>query len=54
MIALGWVVGWFITRSAGVDLGSKWSVFGSIGAWAFQFLTGLALYFLLRSSDGMK
>ena len=50
VIALGWVVGWFITRSAGIDLTFKWSVFGSTGAWAFQFLTGLALYFLLRSS----
>jgi hypothetical protein len=54
VIALGWVVGWFITRNAGIDLNPKWSVFGSTGALAFQFLTGLALYFLLRSSDGMK
>ena len=54
MIALGWVVGWFITRNAGIDLNPKWSVFGSTGALAFQFLTGLALYFLLRSSYGMK
>ena len=54
VIALSWVVGWFITRNAGIDLNPKWSVFGSTGALAFQFLTGLALYFLLRSSDGMK
>ena len=54
VIALGWVVGWFITRSAGIDLTPKWPVFGASGALTFQFLTGLALYFLLRSSDGMK
>jgi hypothetical protein len=54
VIALGWVVGWFITRSAGIDLTFKWSVFGSIGAWAFQFLTGLVLYFLIRLSSGVK
>lgn len=49
VIALGWVTGWFVTRSAGVDLAPKWSVFGATGALAFQFLSGLALYFLLRS-----
>lgn len=54
VIGLGWVVGWFITRSAGIDLTFKWSVFGSIGAWAFQFLTGLTLYFLLRLSSEVK
>lgn len=54
IIALSWVVGWFITRSAGIDLTFKWSVFGSTGAWAFQFLTGLVLYFLLRSFYGIK
>lgn len=50
VVALGWVLGWFVTRGVGVDLGPKWSVFGSIGAWAFQLLTGLALYFLLASA----
>jgi hypothetical protein len=54
VIALGCGVGWFITRSAGIDLNPKWPVFGSTGALAFQFLTGLALYFLLRSFYGMK
>lgn len=54
VIALGWVVGWFITRSAGIDLTFKWPVFGSTGALAFQFLTGLALYFLLRLFYEMK
>ncbi len=50
VITLGWVIGWFITRSAGIDLSLKWSVFGASGAVTFQFLTGLALYFLLRLS----
>jgi len=54
VVGLGWVLGWFITRSVGVDLSPKWSVFGSTGAWAFQVLTGLALYFFLRSAQGLK
>jgi len=54
VVGLGWVVGWFITRRAGIDLDLKWPVFGSTGAWAFQFLSGLALYLLLRSSQPAK
>jgi hypothetical protein len=50
-ISLGFVLGWFITRSVGVDLSPKWSVFGSTGAWAFQILTGTIMFFLLRSSS---
>jgi hypothetical protein len=46
-VAIGWPLGWFITRGIGVDLSFKWSVFGSVGAWAFQLVTGLTLYFLL-------
>jgi hypothetical protein len=49
IVGLGWVIGWFITRSIGVDLSYKWAVFGSAGALTFQFMTGMALYFLLRS-----
>ncbi len=47
VVAVGWALGWFVTRSAGVDLSPKWSVFGATGALAFQLFTGLALYFLL-------
>jgi hypothetical protein len=47
-------VGWFVTRAAGIDLSFKWSVFGVSGALTFQLLTGLALYFLLRLSQGAK
>ena len=54
VIALGWAVGWFVTRSAGVDLSLNWSVFGATGALAFQLITGLALYFLIRFSTGVK
>jgi hypothetical protein len=54
VIALGWTIGWFVTRSAGVDLSLKWSVFGATGALAFQLITGLALYFLIRYSTGVK
>jgi hypothetical protein len=43
-IGLGWTAAWYITRRAGIDLAPKWVVFGSFGAWAFQLLTGLAIY----------
>ena len=48
-VSLGWALGWFVTRAAGIDLSLKWYVFGMSGALTFQLLTGLALYFLLRS-----
>jgi hypothetical protein len=48
VVSLGWALGWFVTRAAGIDLSLKWYVFGMSGALAFQLLTGLALYFLLR------
>jgi hypothetical protein len=50
-VALAWTLGWWITRSVGVDLSPKWTVFGSTGAWAFQVLTGLAMFLMLRSSQ---
>ena len=50
-VALGWTLGWFVTRSVGVDLSPKWAVFGSTGAITFQLVTGLALYFMLRSAQ---
>jgi hypothetical protein len=50
-VALAWTLGWWITRSVGVDLGPKWTVFGSTGAWAFQVLTGLAMFLMLRSAQ---
>jgi hypothetical protein len=56
-VALAWTLGWWITRSVGVDLGPKWTVFGSTGAWAFQVLTGLAMFLMLRSiqiTQGVK
>ena len=49
VVSFGWVLGWSVTRAAGIDLSDKWYVFGMSGALAFQLLTGLALYFLLRS-----
>ena len=50
-VALGWAVGWIITRAAGIDLGYDWSVFGMSGALTFQVLTGLALAWLLYARD---
>ena len=49
VVSLGWALGWFVTRAAGIDLSLKWYVFGMSGALTFQFLSGLALYFLLHS-----
>jgi hypothetical protein len=50
VVALGWTIGWLITRAIGVDLALGWSVFGSSGAVTFQLLTGLALAWMLRRS----
>jgi hypothetical protein len=49
VVAIGWAIGWIITRAVGVDLAFEWSVFGSSGAVVFQLLTGLALASMLRS-----
>jgi hypothetical protein len=54
VVGVGWSIGWWITRSAGIDLSPKWSVFGVSGALAFQLLTGLVLYFLLRTTRAVK
>jgi hypothetical protein len=54
VITLAWTLGWFVTRGAGIDLSYKWAVFGASGALTFQFLTGLALYFLLRSVKELR
>ena len=48
VVALGWAIGWMITRAAGIDLALQWSVFGSSGALMFQLLTGLTLAWLLQ------
>jgi hypothetical protein len=48
VVAVGWAVGWAVTRAIGVDMAPKWSVFGSAGAVTFQLLTGLTLAWLLR------
>jgi hypothetical protein len=54
VVSLGWALGWFVTRAAGIDLSLKWYVFGMSGALAFQLLTGLVLYFLLRSPKVLR
>jgi hypothetical protein len=48
IVALGWALGWMITRAVGVDLAQQWAVFGSSGALLFQLLTGLTLAWMLR------
>ena len=54
ILSLGWALGWYVTRAAGIDLSPKWSVFGVSGALTFQLLTGLAPYFLLRSPKVLR
>ena len=54
VVAVGWALGWYITRAAGIDLSFKWSVFGVSGALTFQVLTALALYLFLRLAQGTK
>jgi hypothetical protein len=54
VVSVGWALGWFVTRAAGIDLNLKWYVFGISGALTFQLLTGLTLYFLLRSPKVLR
>ena len=54
VVSLGWALGWLVTRAAGIDLTAKWYVFGMSGALAFHLLTGLALFFLLRSPKVLR
>jgi hypothetical protein len=48
IVALGWALGWMITRAVGIDLSQQWTVFGSSGAIVFQLLTALTLLWMLR------
>lgn len=45
---IAWTIGWAVTHAAGINLSPDFAVFGSTGAWAFQFVTGLALRDLVR------
>jgi hypothetical protein len=47
VLTIGWAVGWFVTRAAGVNLTPQWTVFGATGALTFQFITLLALRFFI-------
>jgi hypothetical protein len=53
-LGLSWSLGWLITRGVGVDLTPQWTVFGSTGAWAFQIITGLMIYWHILSTQGIK
>lgn len=52
VVALGWAVGWLVTRAFGVDLAPNFTVFGATGALTFQLLTGLALAWMLGRRPG--
>jgi hypothetical protein len=47
-IAALWTLGWTITTSVGVDVESKWAVFGASGAITVTLLSGILLWFLSR------
>jgi hypothetical protein len=47
-IAALWALGWTITTSIGVDVESKWAVFGASGAITVTLLSGVLLWFLSR------
>ena len=47
-IAALWALGWTITTSIGVDVESKWAVFGASGAITVTVLSGVLLWFLTR------
>ena len=47
-IAALWALGWTITTSIGVDVESKWAVFGASGAITVTVLSGLLLWVLTR------
>ncbi len=54
VVGLVWALGWFVTRSAGIDLSQNWAVFGASGALIFQLVTGMAIYLLMRSAQAVK
>jgi hypothetical protein len=47
-IAAFWALGWTITTSIGVDVESKWAVFGASGAITATLLSGGLFWFLSR------
>jgi hypothetical protein len=47
-IAACWAIGWTITTSIGVDVESKWAVFGASGAITVAVLSGGLLWLLSR------
>jgi len=55
-IATLWALGWTITTSVGVDVESKWAVFGASGAITVTVLSGVLLWILShfgsRSGNG--
>ena len=50
-IAALWALGWTITTSIGVDVESKWAVFGASGAITVTVLSGLLLWVLTRLNE---
>lgn len=43
-----WALGWTVTTVLGIDVGTRYTVFGSTGAIVFSALSGLVLYQLIR------
>ena len=44
-----WGLGWTVTTSLGIDVGTQYTIFGSTGAIVFSALSGLGLVVLVHS-----
>jgi hypothetical protein len=46
-----WGLGWAVSTTIGVDVGTQYTIFGSTGAVTFSALSGLVLHGLLRRDE---
>ena len=51
LIAALWALGWTTTTAAGVDVDTRWAVFGASGALVVTLGTGLALWWVSGGGD---
>lgn len=48
--AAAWAIGWTVSTSIGIDVESRWAIFGASGALVAAGITGLGLWVLVRSA----
>ena len=48
--AAAWAIGWTVSASIGIDVESRWAVFGASGAIVAAVITGLGLWMLVRAA----